>query len=167
MFRTFKLFLAAVLAVGLSSAVQAATWNFDYQFADGAQLSGMFDATLDGDGDTFTGVTNLMASMNGTDMGITGWSKIGGGQELLSISGATMNIFARNGAFQNFDKFFQFSSLAGYNLNGSSFAHNAAFVASNWSVTPKPPAVPLPASALLLGGGIAGFGLMRAKKKAA
>jgi len=142
--------VSMVVLVSLTSGTLADSFEFSYLFEDSSLLAGSFDGVLGRDNDTITDIEKLTASLDGTDLEIAAWSKIGGGGETLSLSGIEANIYARNRSgldkFQLFNRAGNALGMAGYGLNQPvAFTQVEFFNSRSWDavMVPEPMAASL------------------------
>ena len=146
--------VSLVVLVSLASGALADSFEFSYLFEDASLLAGNFDGVLGRDNDTITNIERLTASLDGTDLEIVAWTKIGGGGETLSLSGIEANIYARNRSgldkFQLFNQAGNALGMAGYGLNQPGiFTHVEFYNPRSWDATMVPE--PMAASLLCIG----------------
>ena len=159
---TKKCVVSLVVLVFLSSGALADSFEFSYLFENSSLLSGSFDGVLGRDNDTITNIEKLAASLDGTDLEIVAWGKIGGGGEILTLSGREADIFARNRSglnkFQLFNRDGNALGFSGYGLNQpDTFTHVEFYNPRSWNAV----MVPEPMAASLLCIGLGALACMR------
>lgn len=120
---------AAVLAA--SAAADASTFNFSYTFADGQQLAGSLDGTLNGT--HITDISNLRVSLNGIDFagGLDG----AGSPTALAIYGYDPTSFAFGTVAPVFSTVFSENNFGIFDMDPALGTANYQFAFTNDPVT--------------------------------
>ncbi len=151
-FLTKNKLLTATAAVGFSvlgaSSAQAASFNFSYIFDDVNNVgvpvptfvNGMFDGDLNADGETFSNVTNVMATV--TAEGPAGLVTLGEFtnadflSSIFTVSGVGVNV-ATDETIQPFVSLIDSADAGDAKVGASGFAATEDFTTDRWSVTAK------------------------------
>jgi hypothetical protein len=158
---------AAAICLGAGSA-NAATWNFSYDSETGGSLAGRFIGDLQDDGDTIVVSAVSDVSFAGSAgpalpsvMSYLSFSLGSDRSPTATLSGDVMDILACNSPACSEGFLFTFAGIIGG--GGAGVASSPAFGSLVENFDPArytATAIPLPASAALLAGGLALLGLV-------